>query len=314
MVDSYTELKGFTSLSESDLQTAIETNLISFLDWGLLNKGGFTNVSLTSSNINSSNKSSLRKVTDTNFSGSVWSTFHQNLVWESGLSTQNQPIDISGVYVNGSFKTPTSSGYQHYIDYTNGNVVFSSAISATTVKMEYSYKNVLVTKIDAVPILKEMQFRSFDISVNGYNTPSSGDWSILNRAKVQPPLIAIELAPSVSFTPLELGNTCQVAHTDVLFHVLADNDETVKKLSWIISMQKDKTVFLYDIDAVAQSGYYGLDYRGAKSNNPKTYDYLVENLKFNKLTFSDMNIQNVKKIGSLYHGVVRGKTEVVTTL
>ena len=144
MANSYTTLKGFSSMADVDYQNIIQQNLINFFDWGFLDKGAFTNVRLSVADIRGSDRSKLYLVKDPNYTdGTVWSTFRENLVWESGLSCATQPIAISGVYINGAFKTPTTSGYQHYVDYVNGRVIFTNPLPLNSiVKMEYSFKNI----------------------------------------------------------------------------------------------------------------------------------------------------------------------------
>ena len=46
MANSYTTLKGFSSMADVDYQNIIQQNLINFFDWGFLDKGAFTNVRL----------------------------------------------------------------------------------------------------------------------------------------------------------------------------------------------------------------------------------------------------------------------------
>lgn len=311
----YTSLKGFESISQTDLQTVIESNLIAFFDWGFLDKGAFSNVSMSQIDIRGSNRSTLQKVNDVNYgSNRVYATFHQNLVWESGLTTSSQPISISGVYVNGSFKTPTTSGFQHRIDYPNGLVIFDTARpNNAEIKMAFSYKNFLITKAEAVPILKEVQTRAFDLTAPGYSSTSSGDWSRDPQARVQMPIVAIEVSPRVTLEPTELGNTAHWCKTDVLCHVFAENDEMVKKLSWVLASQKEKTIFLYDVDMAVESGVLPLNERGSYVPGGLTYPDLIESYKYNKLFFADASIQGPYRLGNVYHGIVRFKTEVMTT-
>lgn len=315
-MEDYTSLKGFDSISQTDLQTIIESNLISFFDWGFLNKSAFGTVKLSQLDVRGSDRSILQKTNDVNYGQNrVYAAFHQNLVWESGLTTSSQPISISGVYVNGSFKTSSTSGFQHHIDYENGLVIFDNQVTPknATVRMEYSYKSFLITKAEAVPILKEVQTRAFDLTAQGYSSTSSGDWSRDPRAKVQMPIIAIEVSPKVTLRPTEIGNTQHWCNTDVLCHVFAENDEMVKKISWMLAAQKEKTIYLYDVDMAVESGVFPLNEKGSYIPGGLTYPDLIDDYKYNKLFFADASIQGPFILGSVYHGIVRFKTEVMTT-
>jgi hypothetical protein len=317
MAESYTTLKGFNSISDTDIQSAVLQNVLSFFDWGFIDKGAFSNVRLNTADIRAKNKSRLRLVNDPNYTnGQVWSTFRENLVWESGVSCTTQPVQISGVYVNGAFKSPTASGYEHYVDYNNGRVIFSSAIStSSTVNMEYSYKDIYFTTDEVVPLIKELQQGSYNITSDF--TVSSGDWSQLDRAKAQLPIVTFEVSPLTKFRPLELGSSAYWVDTDILVHVLAEDDEIARKLSNFISYQIDKTIWMFDINLMASSGAFPIDYRGAKASNPLTYPSLVKHnnnggYRYNKLTFTDATLQGPTSVGTIYHSVVRFNTEVVS--
>lgn len=317
MSESYTTLKGFNSISDTDIQSAIEQNLIAFFDWGFLNKGAFSNVRLSTSDIRSKNKSTLRLVKDPNFTdGRVWATFRQNLVWESGLSCVTQPINISGVYVNGSFKTPSTSGYQHYVDYPNGRVVFTSPIStSSTVQMEYSYKDIKFTTAEVVPLVQTIQQNSYVIPSNF--SASSGDLSTLEIAKVQLPIVSIETSPKTKFVPYELGGDSSLIEMDVLFHILAEDAEIARKISNFIAYQRDKTLFMYDVNLVAASGDFALTYLGSKSTNPKGYTDLIKlssdgGYRNNKIALLEVSVQGPNPISTVYHSITRFSTEVLS--
>jgi hypothetical protein len=273
---SYKSLKGFNSIYETDDLTLIQQNLIMFFDWGFLNKGAFSDVRISANDIRGTSRSTLAKVTDPNFTaGQVWSTFHKNLVSESGLSWSQQPIQISGVYINSSLKTSTTTGYEHYVDYINGQVVFNSALAGTpTVKMEYSYKTLNIVPAEGYPITQALQADTFS---NTTLSKSSGSWSILEQSKAQLPTIAVECTNRSKFRPVELGNITQWMDTDVVLHVFANTPQEVRKLINYVAMQKDKTIYMVDIDLAVRSGVMPLDYRGAINARGRTYDYLVDN-------------------------------------
>jgi len=311
MSTSYTTLKGFDSISDVDIESTIQQNIIGFFDWGFINKGAFTNVHLSTTDIRSNDKSILIPVNEAGkSSGQVWTTFRKNLVWESGLYTVSQPIQISGVYVNGSFKTPTTSGYQHYVDYVNGRVVFTTPIPTnSTVKMEHSYKNLLVTNLSVVPLIKEAQAHSFDISSEGYSV-RSGDWTQYTNQIVQLPLIAVEMTPNASFSAIEIGQVNQYLDIDVILHTLAESKSDAMKYAMGSASQQEKTIFMYNLTMMNASGALPLDYRGAKVVNPLTYEQLVREsrdggYRYNKLYFFNSRLVGPNPVGNLYHAATR---------
>ena len=133
-----TSLKGVSNTNRPNVIENIRDNIITFLDWGLINAGGYFNVSAPSSGHYGGDAHVLRPVRDPRFTdGQVWEAYRSNFVWESGMGV-GTPVSISGVFVDDAF-SPRNSG--HYIDYVNGRVVFDTAQTvSSTVKLYYSYK------------------------------------------------------------------------------------------------------------------------------------------------------------------------------
>lgn len=308
---SFTTLKGFESVNQTDLFKTIQHNLVSFFDWGFLNKGAFSDVKLSRTNIFSIDRSTLKKETDPNFTdGQVYKTFTKNLVWESGLYSPYEPIQISGVYVNGSFKTPTTSGFEHYIDYKNGRVIFSSPLPTATVKMEYSYKTLDIKPSYEHPVISYLQT---DKLYNTNVSNQSGVWGLLQQNKTQTTSIAIESVSRATYRPIELGNLNQWADVDIICHVFG-SELDVNKYTNFISYQSDKTIFLYNIDDLVQSGMVPLDYRGAIHSNTRTYPDIINDFRFNRLYLGKATVSNPTNLGGTFHGTVRFQTESIGLL
>ena len=324
----YTELKGIDSIGKTTLSTQIQDNLVEFFNWGVLDKGGFFNISAPTIGLYGGSKHKLRLVDDPNYTaGQVWEGFRSNWIWESGLSTATQPIAISGVFIegtngySGSFHPATGVGpYAHHIDYPNGRIVFDSAVPTTsTVTAEYSYKWVKTIRANGAPWFREIQQRADRVESSHFSNTGSGDWSQLGQTRLQLPAIGIEIVPRRDFKPLQLGDLSQYVYTDVLFHVLAEEEFTRNKLIDAISLQSEKTIWMFDIDKIAESGRFPLDYRGMLSSKSVasgalTYPNLVTESGYRdrRLRFESMTIQQMDTVNpSLHLGVVRGRTEVI---
>lgn len=314
---SYDTLFGVNNFSDYTIPEIISASYITHIDWGFLNIGAFTNISLANSNIYNANLSKLRLSNDVDYSkGQVWETFHNNLVWESGISIATQPTLISGVYVNNTFYPKDTTGaYKHHVEYTTGRVIFDSAISTTsTVKMEYAYKLISVTEAKNYPALREIQFRSFDPLSNNFNQLSSGDYAKSPNIRNQLPLIGIEVTPKQNSLPYELGNKVKKMQTSIIFHVLGEDDNMVKKIISIISLQKESTIFLLDLTSIAKSGIFPLDENGALNNNPLTYPDIISHneYRFAKSYMLDAVASDGKWVSNnLYHGAVRSVIETI---
>jgi hypothetical protein len=126
----YTTLKGVGRYGETTLSSHIEDGTVGFFNWALLEAGAFFNVSIPTSGIYGGDSHKLRLVDDPNYTaGQVWEGFRSNWIWESGVFSDDPPVNISGVHIGGAFYATRSThpnynaSYAHYIDYANGRVV-----------------------------------------------------------------------------------------------------------------------------------------------------------------------------------------------
>lgn len=316
-----TSLLGITNFGDVQESTLVKTGFQTFLDWGLVDAGAYVNIKLQNNDVYGQNKSRLRAVNDPSYSnGQVWETFHRNLVWESGVNQTTQPIKISGIYVGNSsvfYPSNTSGTYKHYVDYKNGRVVFNNAIPANSiVKMEYSYKSVYVTDASKTDFLKEIQYNSFQTGGVGYNTPNSGDWSQLGETRIQPLLISLDVV-SRKPDPYEIGSNAKIMKTEVIAHIIGQDSEMVDKLESILVFQKGKTFLTMDLNMMAQSGAFPLNYRGELNSNARTYPDLSKesseggyrNRKAYIVESYNSNSQMIST--SLYYKVVRLEVETI---
>ena len=94
-------LNKISNVGDSTISPLLKDNLIEFFDWGLLDAGGFFNVSIPTSGQYGGDKHNLRLVDDPRYtSGQVWEGFRSNWVWQSGLSSTDQPKTITKINQN----------------------------------------------------------------------------------------------------------------------------------------------------------------------------------------------------------------------
>ena len=317
----YTQLKGVSNIANSMISTQISDNVIEFFNWGLLEAGGYFNVNMPASGLYGGDKHKLRLVDDPNYTaGQVWEGYRSNWVWETGVAPSTQPIQISGVYVGGDFQPVTGVGtYAHHVDYPNGRVVFDSAIPTTsTVSIEFSYKWVNVIKAEGIPWFREIQYNSQRVDSDHFLQTGSGDWSQLGQNRVQLPAIAVEVVPRRRFEPHELGSIRR-AYTDVLLHVLAEEEYTASQLVDTVTLQEEKTLWMFDTNLLATQNKYPLNYRGELTTHALAsgrYPDLVSDTADGGLRWKKMFIPTCVSQGlsmlnpNLYVGTVRMTTEV----
>jgi hypothetical protein len=336
------DLKGFDYIGEASLSEQLKTNVIEFFDWALLEKGNFYNVNVPSSGQYGGPQHKLRLVDDPNYtSGQVWESHRGNWVWQSGLRTNQANViqkavqsgtypkqksypGVSGVFVGEAF-TPTSGvgAHAHHIDYKNGRVIFDSAIATTsTVSLSYSYKWVNVTSANNIPWFRELQSNSLRRDSDHFNLIGSGDWSQLGQTRFQLPAIAIEVVPRRTMKPYQIGGG-QYVTTDVLFHIITEEEYTRDKLVDVITLQKEKAFHALDVNRMARKAAFPLDYRGMTVSGAPIYPILVahsgnggyrwtDGIEGGKILFTETGSSSTTILHpSLYTGVVRTSMEVI---
>lgn len=315
------ELKGFTSVHDATLSTHLEDSLIEYYDWALLNKGNYFNISLGDEDTDGHDLSRLRMTEIASVDdGRVWSAFRENWVWQSGVTYSPAPLvtedaakpGVSGVYVDDVFyPSDTVGDYSHYIDHTNGRVVFDTAIpTGSKVQAEYSYKWINVVYAHNVPWLKELQ-RNTNKSDGNFLDEDSVKWSKPAEATIQLPAIAVEIVPRRSFKPQGLGGG-QWVYQDVLFHCIGESDSIRNKLVDIVSLQNDKTVLVFDNNTVYASGDSPINNYGAVVSGAMQYPELVSSHYGGRIKLTKTHTQDMDEFGTnIYSAAVRVTTEGV---
>lgn len=311
-------LKGFDNIYEYTLNNEIQDNLIEYFDWGLLEKGNYFNVTLGEQDYSGNDYSLLKPSTNTNFAaGEAWEGFRKNWVWQSGTGYTVEPMvgtndaipGISGIYINDVFYPSDTTGeYSHNVDYFNGRVVFNNPIpTGSKVQAEYSYKYISTIYAASVPWLREFYVNSMDLSNRDkVNVPT--------EMQIQLPAIAVEIVPSRTMKPYQLGPSGQFVRTDILFHCIAEDDITRNKLIDIVSMQNDSNVVLFDSNKISSSGTFPLNSFGYPVSGALRYPELIEHYPCGSLVLRDVNVQAIDMVNSNLHaGVVRMTTELISS-
>lgn len=312
-MSSFSELKGFENLGENLLDDQLRANLISFLDWGFLNKGNFHNVYIPASGMYGGNKEVLKPFKDPRFaSGSVWQAFRGNWVWQSGLTCPTQPVAYSGVFVNGQFQPASGVGpYSHYVDYPRGRVVFNNPIPLTSVvKAEYSYKSVSIVEANEVPFLREVQTGSFRLDSPAFLSLASGDYAIIPDKRLQTPFIAVEVTADVRFAPYALGGG-QYTRTKVICHVMTDDEKMAKKIATAITYQNEKAINTFDVNQISQNNLSPLTYKGSIATGALTHPEMVNQFEWKKLCFIDSGAGDGLWLDSIYYIPTSFRAEVI---
>jgi hypothetical protein len=312
---------GLEKTTDSTLSETLLENFVNFYDWGFLDSGGFYTISIPQSGIYGGDRHQLRIVDSPNYTaGQVWEGYRQNWVWEGSGNIDGvaqQPINISGVYVDNTFYATNNVTNPFYIDYQLGRIVFDSPQPTTSsVHLEYSHKRVQVVPAEGISWFRQLQQNSFrneeDFQISG-----SGSWAKLGQTRVQLPAIAIEVVPARSTQGYQLGGG-QWVRSDVVFYVMSENHwETVNLMDNIVA-QNDRNITLFNSTNVAISGVSPFTFENGRQRELRghatasgLYPYLVDNFPYNKCWIYDTVGENITQLSvDLYMGVVRCKTEV----
>ncbi len=316
MAQPYTYLDKISHIGEHQFSNQLEYNLKSYLDWALLGVGGWKNINRPTSGCYGGDFSTLRLVNDPSYTeGMVWQSARKDWVYETGVPTYNSytPINISGVYVDGTLYTTGDATYGHHYDYPNGRVVFDAPIStSSSVQINYSCRDVQVYIADNAPWWDEIHYDSLRVDDANFEN-SSGVWNILANNRVQLPAIIVEVIPQRLQIPYQMGDTSQVVKQTVAFHIVAENRWWRNQLIDFITFHKDNAIQLFDANVLNSSGAYPLDYRGMRVNT-NTYDDIVNTpqYQYKLCKINSMDLQATESPNPrLYTALVRGVFEVV---
>jgi hypothetical protein len=308
-------------ITDASLSEVLLENVVNFYDWGLLDKGGFYSIDIPQSGIYGGDRHKLRLVDSPNYtSGQVWEGYRQNWVWEGSGNIDGvgqQPVDISGVFVDSTFYATGNIENPFYIDYQLGRVVFDSAqTSSSEIEISYSHKRVQVVPSNGISWFRQLQQNSFR-NESDFQIQGSGGWVSLGQSRIQLPAIAVEIVPATSTKGYQLGG-CQWVRSDLVFYIISENHwETVNLMDTIIN-QNDRTITLFDPTKVAASGVQPFTFENGRQRELSgnavpsgLYPNLVENYPFRKCWIYDSTGANVTQLSvDLYMGVARCKTEV----
>lgn len=315
-------LKAITNIGEATLEDQVLAGVQYFFNWGLLNAGAFTNVTIPSSGqYPGTPRHQLRCVDDPNYTrGQVWESFRKEWVWESGVEFNTQPISVSGVKVGNTFQPGTGVGvYKHKVDYRLGRIVFDAAISPTSVvTASYSYRWCPVSLEDE-PWFRDIQFRVFH-SEDGNFLPGSGQWSQLAQNRLQLPAVVLEVGASNKSTGLQLGGG-QIVTQQVLFNILTENPADGRKLRDMIKGEVDRSIFLFNLNLLAKFNRFPLNADGSlNTNRPPSYPQLVaeptasvatSGFLWRNATFTKADIAQPSRLSeNLYWSVAKVELEV----
>lgn len=315
--EPYTTFKGVNNISDDFLLNILESNFKIFFDWAFLNIGSWFDANIDEYNFYGSTNqhSTLIPVNDPSYnSGQVWQGIRKDWVWESGISfSGTSPIEITGIFVNNTYYDHNNGDFT--INYPEGRIIFDSAIStSSSVKVNYSYRNIQTYRSSDSPWFSTIQYGSFNTSNPDITKTEDGDWSISGNHRIQLPAIVIESVPRSRSRPFELGNDNLLIEQDIAFYVLAENKNDRNKLLDILRLQQDSTIWLYNTNTLAKDDNFPLDYNGDLKNSPLMYPNIVNQYKWRKCWIKNVSLFEIDSVHPNFHqGLARATIEIIST-
>lgn len=311
---------GVDNIGSTLIINELENNYKSFLDWGFMNIGGFTNVNIPTTNISNFDLHILKPTNDKNqIPNTIWQAPRKDWVHETGVSYKSlTPINVSGVYVNGTFYPgPTGTNTLGYtINYPEGKIIFNNPISSSSVvNVEYSYKNIQIYKMEEFPYWREIQYQSLE-NKTGFSLSDKGDFALNTEHRIQLPAVIIETVARSNSRPFRLGDKSLIMEQDLLLHILSDQPRDKNNIIDIIKLQEDRIIWLYNTNEIIKNGLYPLNYNGSKNLTGQNYYDIVNNYslrwlkcRITDVSVSDMFFTNIRMYGS----IVRVTNEIIYT-
>lgn len=306
---THTKFKGVSQFGSIELTSQMEINLKTFLDWGMLEIGGFVNATIPTSGVYGGTFHTLKSISDPNFaSGRVWMTPRKDWVWESGLEYFVQPIVISGLYVNSIFRPKDTTGSSGYVlDYPNGRVIFNSPLLLSdTVTMAHSYRRVQTAIADS-KFFKQLQDESYRVDNSNLNL-ASGNWSQLPENRLQMPVIGIQIVPRQEIVGAQLGGGHYLSQ-NVHFYILAETKADRDTIQDILRKQKDKDIYFFDNNLLASGNRFPLTASGSIATNALCYPDLIKapaqgGYQWKQCTVYSANLQDIGSISHKLYGSI----------
>lgn len=318
-------------IGEANISVQLQNNIVSWMNHCFLNMGGFVNISTTGQQgYYGGDLSRLYPVDDPNYTDyQIWQGFRKDWVFESGGSltySSGSPIVCSGIYINSTFyPSGTTGAYAHRVNFPAGRVEFinagaisSGAISSsTTIRANFSYRLVQINQADK-DWFKTVQYYSLRADNSNFVQFGSGSWDIDWRNRLQLPGIVVQIVPRKTSSPYELGTLASWTKQQIALHIFAEDDYWCGQLSDILFTQHDRTIFMYDVNRVEDSGVYPLDAFGALNANGLLYPDLVKEsgdggYRYKRIRFTDVTVTEMKTPHPNLHGaVVRTAIEYIT--
>lgn len=295
-------LHNVCNIGDMSISEKLEANLISFFDWGFVDRGGYTNVNLNQTGCYSNNRSVLKYIQDSRVPNIKKYYGPGNWVYETDISSSPAPNIVPLVYVNNALDTSAT------INYRDGYVIPSVTVPTNgVVKASYSYKWATFTSSKKGFNLKRFIHRHTRDDLDDSNN------KVLPEITVPLPCVSINV-PSISKSrPHGIDRLGPRIYTfNVAISVIAESHSEVCKISDYICMQQGTNFSTYDPKLVVMTDDFPLNFDGT-INSGKNHKQLSEDYPWSTVYIEEAYAIDGNYIHqNIYESFVRLKLELVS--
>ena len=295
-------LQNVCRIGQLSVSEKLEANLISWLDWGFVNAGGYINVEIDQTGCYVGNQSLLEEVTDLRDSGIYWQG-PTNFVYESGTESSPAPFYEPLVYVNSILDSGA------VVNYRDGQIVPTSGVTGNTIKCSFSYKWTTFTSARKSPSVRRLKYGHTRTDID------NGQVGLPTQTTLPLPAVIIDVPPISSSRPYTLTRLGMKTYKhNINISVIGESASDVTKICDYICGQEGVAILGFDPDLVIASGDFPLNFDGTK-NSGKSHKELAA-----QYGWSTIHIVSAEGLwGSyinenLYEANVRLVTELVACL
>jgi hypothetical protein len=280
-------------------------NIKAFLDWGLLQKGGYNFYLLNQDSFFAENESKLRATTDGRYpQNCIWEGVGE-WVWESGVTPINSgeaPFRPSGVYINEIFIPSSSTGpSRHHFDFLNGRVIFEEGQNPDDdIRAEYTSRAVRIRFSDSSEF-QNLMLESIEEFLS--NTVPSGTTSKDHGAWLPSIYISID---SGTGRGLELGGG-QIKTRVVTLHIFCDTAGDRNLLLDLLDYNNRTAFTMFDLNKIP----FPINEFGSPVSGATNWVDLMDTYSWKKLRITEGSCKTINSLNTkLFRGQVRWNIEV----
>lgn len=272
--------KNITFFGQVTDSSKVEENVIWYLREGLLNIGGFYNMSGGIVDQHGIDVSNLRPSYLPGSSGfQFWTGRSHQWVWESGIAPtyagSEPPIVVSGVYVTGAFvPTGTTGTNEIRVDYNRGGIYFVNRVFASGIA-------ITANRSERAAFVYPNESNEARAIIDGHLAalqdypPGSGEDVNAREFSTYLPAVIVDV-DLVSTTPYELGSATQHVDYKVTFDVYSEDKGNYELLMDVCRGLRKKAFVMFEPNDLESNNAYPLDYLGQRRFTNSSRNRMVE--------------------------------------